>query len=162
MPCADFATADNSWLFNAQETAGFLQPPGRSGPTCWAYPDMLMIGVQGQTPGEGKTGRLGPWAGGFVQPTITEQRTHFGLWCALSSPLTLSVDFANKTAIDSVWEVISNTHAIAVNQAWAGEHGAIFAKSDVKVTVRERCVKDSFCDNFGKGADADGGVTLRE
>ena len=42
------------------------------------------------------------WAGGFVQPTITEQRTHFGLWCALSSPLTLSLDFTNKTAIDSV------------------------------------------------------------
>ena len=43
-----------------------------------AYPDMLMIGVQGQCPDEGKTGKLGPWAGGFVQPTITEQRTHFG------------------------------------------------------------------------------------
>ena len=81
-----------------------------------AYPDMLMIGVQGQTPDESKTGGLGPWAGGFVQPTVTEQRTHFGLWCALSAPLTLSLDFANKSATDSVWDIITNKHAIAVNQ----------------------------------------------
>ena len=26
---------------------------------------MLMIGVQGQCPDEGKTGKYGPWAGGF-------------------------------------------------------------------------------------------------
>ena len=77
---------------------------------------MLMIGVQGQTPDESKTGGMGPWAGGFVQPTVTEQRTHFGLWCALSAPLTLSLDFANKSATDSVWDIITNKHAIAVNQ----------------------------------------------
>jgi hypothetical protein len=74
---------------------------------------MLMVGVQGQCPDEGKTGKLGPWAGGFVQPSITEQRTHFGLWCTLSSPLTLSLDFENKSTVDSVWQIITNTHAIA-------------------------------------------------
>jgi hypothetical protein len=114
---------------------------------------MLMIGVQGATPGEGKTGKLGPWAGGFVQPTITEQRTHFGLWCVLSSPLTLSLDFTNTSAVDSIWHVITNTDAIAVNQEWAGEHGKVFAQSTAKVILRQRCVKDSVCDNFGKGAD---------
>ena len=71
---------------------------------------MLMIGVQGQCPDEGKTGKYGPWAGGFVQPSITEQRTHFGLWCALSSPLTLSIDFTNKSAVDSVWPIITNKY----------------------------------------------------
>ena len=81
-----------------------------------AYPDMLMIGVQGQTPDESTTGRLGPWAGGFVQPSVTEQRSHFGLWCTLSAPLTLSLDFGNKSATDSVWDIITNKHAIAVNQ----------------------------------------------
>ena len=83
---------------------------------CRAYPDMLMIGVQGQTPDESTTGGLGPWAGGFVQPTVTEQRSHFGLWCTLSAPLTLSLDFNNKSATDSVWDIITNKHAIAVNQ----------------------------------------------
>jgi hypothetical protein len=74
-----------------------------------------MIGVQGQCPDEGGD-RLGPWSNGFKQPTVTEQRTHFGLWCTLSAPLTLSLDFTNKTATDSVWHIITNTHAIAVNQ----------------------------------------------
>ena len=87
---------------------------------------MLMIGVQGQCPDEAATGRDGPWADGFVQPTVTEQRTHFGLWCTLSAPLTLSMDFQNKSATDSVWHIVSNTHAIAVNQAWAGHPGTTF------------------------------------
>ena len=87
---------------------------------------MLMIGVQGQCPDEAATGKDGPWADGFVQPTVTEQRTHFGLWCTLSAPLTLSMDFQNKTATDSVWHIITNTHAIAVNQAWADHPGTTF------------------------------------
>eukprot|EP01043_Picozoa_sp_COSAG02_P072944 COSAG02_NODE_13967_length_1326_cov_1.049715_1_plen_253_part_10 len=91
---------------------------------------MLMIGVQGQCPDEAATGKDGPWADGFEQPTVTEQRTHFGLWCTLSAPLTLSMDFQNKTATDSVWHIISNTHAIAVNQAWAGHPGTTFELSN--------------------------------
>ena len=100
-------------MSNAQEVEHFARA-GLSGPTCWAYPDMLMVGVQGETPDEAATGRLGPWAGGFVPPTLAEQRTHFGLWCALSSPLTLSLDFRNRSAVDSVWDVITNVHALRV------------------------------------------------
>ena len=66
---------------------------------------------------------------------MTEQRTHFGLWCALSSPLTLSLDFANTTAVDSVWGIITNTHALAVNQAWAGSQGTIFASAPDSVVL---------------------------
>merc|ERR1711920_404870 len=95
----DITNDYSSWMKNAQEVAQFATS-GRSGPTCWAYPDMLMIGVQGQTPDEGQAGRFGPWFN-FTQPTVVEQRTHFGLWCALSSPLTLSLDFTNKSAVDS-------------------------------------------------------------
>ena len=72
---------------------------------------MLMIGVQGGCPDEGQTHGGGPWSNGFVQPTVTEQRTHFGLWCTLSAPLTLSMNFMNKTATDSVWPIITNTCA---------------------------------------------------
>jgi len=67
----------------------------------------------------------GPWTD-FTQPSVAEQRTHFGLWCTLSSPLTLSLDFTNSTAVASVWDIITNTHAIAVNQAWAGSPGTVF------------------------------------
>jgi alpha-galactosidase len=147
----DIVNSYDSWIHNAQEVAQFATT-GRSGPTCWAYPDMLMVGVQGQTPDESNTGQLGPWAGGFVQPTLAEQRTHFGLWCVLSSPLTLSLDFANRSATDSVWDIITNTHAIAVNQAWAGEQGTVFAHADTNVTLRATCVFNSTCDNFGHGA----------
>jgi hypothetical protein len=41
----------------------------------------------------------------------------------------------------------------AVNQAWAGEQGTVFAQSMTHVTLRETCVKNTVCDNHGKGAD---------
>jgi len=124
-----------SWVSNAQTVAEYATT-GRSGPTCWAYPDMLMIGVQGQTPDEEHQG-VGPWTD-FTQPSVTEQRTHFGIWCILSSPLTLSLDFRNATAVDSVWEIISNTAAIAVNQAWAGSPGTVFSASADMVDLGPR------------------------
>jgi alpha-galactosidase len=34
----DIGNSYISWMFNAEEMASFVQPPGRSGPTCWAYP----------------------------------------------------------------------------------------------------------------------------
>ena len=126
-----------SWISNAQTVAPYATS-GRTGPTCWAYPDMLMIGVQGETPDEdwnmGTPGHWEPWDN-FVPPTLAEQRTHFGLWCALSSPLTLSLDFTNKSAIDSVWGVITNTHALDVNQQWAGSPGSVFKTSPDTVTI---------------------------
>ena len=39
-------------------------------------------------------------------------------------------------------------HAIAVNQAWAGDQGTEFAQSTTTVTLRERCVKNTICDNM--------------
>jgi hypothetical protein len=71
-------------------------------------------------------------------PTLTEQRTQWGLWCVLSSPLTLSMDFANRTRVDSVWPVITNTDALGVNQAWAGLPGGVLFKSPANVTL-EHC-----------------------
>ena len=63
-------------------------PPGSSrlatGPGCWAYPDMLMVGNLND---------------------FTTERTHFGLWCIVSSPLVLSFDVANETTVNRVWPV---------------------------------------------------------
>ena len=71
-------------------------------------------------------------------PTVVEQRTHFGLWCVLSSPLTLSMDFANSSLVDSVWGIVSNVDAIAVDQAWAGAPGGQLLESPQQV-VLEHC-----------------------
>lgn len=93
---------------------------GLSRPGCWAYPDMLEIGCP-------------DWAhispSGFL--TDAETRAHFGAWCVLSSPLILSLDVWDEKTMEKVWPVISNKEAIAVNQAWAGESGAVFLQADV-------------------------------
>ena len=65
--------------------------------------------------------------------TYTEARTHFGLWCVLSSPLTLSIDFSDTKTLDSVWDIISNTEAISINQVWAGSPGGLLAESNETV-----------------------------
>lgn len=125
-----------SWIKNAL-TVEPLAAKGLTGPGCWAYPDMLQIGVQGQTPDEDWQIGKNPWDG-FQIPTLTQQRTHFGLWCILSSPLVLSIDFRNTSAVAPVWDIITNLHAIAVNQAWAGEAGGIFASASTQVMLSSK------------------------
>ena len=95
-----------------------------STPGCWAYPDMLEVGCQ-----------HGP--GGDDDPGLSyaEARTHFGAWCIVSSPLILSHDMNNQTVTDDIWDIITNTEAIAVNQAWAGDSGTIFAESSRQVSM---------------------------
>jgi alpha-galactosidase len=88
-------------------------------PGCWAYPDMLEVGCD-----------HGP--GGDHDPGLTEEetRSHFGSWCIVSSPLTLSHDVNNNTIMDAIWPVISNPEAIAINQAFAGHSGSPFKKDE--------------------------------
>jgi hypothetical protein len=62
------------------------------------------------------------------QLAVTESRTHFGAWCIVSSPLILGLDVTDDARLDSVWDIVSNTEAIAVNQAWAGEPGRLVAE----------------------------------
>jgi len=54
-----------------------------------------------------------------------ESRSHFGAWCIVSSPLILGLDVTDADRMESVWDVISNREAIAVNQAWAGHPGRL-------------------------------------
>jgi hypothetical protein len=49
-------------------------------------------------------------------PTRSMDRTHFGSWCIVSSPLILGLDLLDKAKVDSVWDIITNPEAIAVNQ----------------------------------------------
>ena len=65
-----------------------------------------------------------------------ENRAHFSMWCVLSSPLTLSVNFSNAAVVDAVWPIISNAEAIAVNQAWAGSMGGLVSESSDTVVLQ--------------------------
>lgn len=117
----DVRASYESVLSNLMTTVP-LAKKGLSTPGCWAYPDMLEVGCD-----------HGP--GGDNDPGLSyvEARTHFGAWCIVSSPLILSHDMNNDTVTDSIWDIITNTEAIAVNQAWAGESGTIFAESEKKI-----------------------------
>lgn len=83
----------------------------------WAYPDMLEVGVtNSQHPG-------------LRTLNLTEARTHFGAWCIVSSPLVLGFDLTDNDALTEVWDIIANTEAIAVNQAWASDAGVLIANA---------------------------------
>jgi hypothetical protein len=71
---------------------------------------MLMVGVDSTH---------ARWLATNSEPmNSSEARVQFGAECILSSPLILSFDPTNATAIDSVWPLITNTEAIAVNKLW--------------------------------------------
>ena len=57
--------------------------------------------------------------------TLEEDRSHFGAWCIVSSPLILGYDVTNRSLTQKIWPIISNAEAIAVNQQWAGHPGRL-------------------------------------
>ena len=119
----DVRASYDSVVQNLMTTVPFAQQ-NLSTPGCWAYPDMLEVGCS-----------HGP--GGINDPGLSykEARTHFGAWCIVSSPLILSHDTTNSTITDEIWDIITNTEAIAVNQAWYGESGTLFKESDTKIIL---------------------------
>mmetsp|Transcript_15586 Transcript_15586/g.33973 ORF Transcript_15586/g.33973 Transcript_15586/m.33973 type:complete len:416 (-) Transcript_15586:252-1499(-) len=86
-----------------------------SQPGCWAYPDMLEVGL--------------------APLTHTESRSHFGLWAVTSSPLILSLDLGNEAAVSAVWDIIANEEALAVNQDYAG----------LSTKLISQCVREMGC-----------------
>ncbi len=110
-----------SVLANLATTARWARA-NLSRPGCWAYPDMLEVGVSTHV------GRLSP----------AEARTHFGAWAIVSSPLVLSHNVTDRRATDELWELIANREAIAINQAWAGHSGSPFARSAATVRLSWR------------------------
>jgi len=96
-----------------------------SRPGCWAYPDMLEVGVV-RSPFGGDKGL-----------TIEETRAHFGSWVIVSSPLTLSHDVNNATIQDAIWPLISNTEVLAVSQSYAGHSGSPFKAAQATVRLAE-------------------------
>ena len=52
-------------------------------------------------------------------------RAHFGAWCVTSAPLVLGADLHNSSVLNSIIDIVANTEAIAVNQAWHGHPGGL-------------------------------------
>jgi alpha-galactosidase len=115
---ADYAVAFGINL----QTALSASASSLSFPGCWAYPDMLQVGV---TPG------LHPGETGL---TYTEARTHFNAWAIVSSPLVLSLDVRNVSLVNVFLPIIGNTEAISINQQWANATGGLLSEANTTVT----------------------------
>jgi hypothetical protein len=87
--------------------------PPASYPGCWAYPDMSEVG------NFCKSGKP------CTEEEVNAERSHWGLWSIVSSPLILGFDMNESDTVDRVWDIITNTEALAVNQAWAGMPGTL-------------------------------------
>ena len=110
---------------------GTIEPyhkTNQSYPGCWAYLDMLMIGVPNEDP-ESNNETYGL--------SEAEMRTHFGAWAIVSSPLILSHDVNDMDVTDHVWDLISNTEILEVNQAYVvgGDSGGLYHTSEEYVTL---------------------------
>lgn len=92
-------------------------------PGCWAYADMLEVGVPAHDA-----------SGGDADLSFAEARAHFGAYCITSSPLILGLDVTNASALDAVWPILSNAEALAVNSAYAGSSGTRIDRAAANVT----------------------------
>ena len=90
-----------------------------SRPGCFAYGDMLPIG----SPIAGTAIHKAAVARGCADMTLDEERTLFGLWSAVSSPLVLGFDVVDDALVARYWPIVANERALAINAAWAGEAG---------------------------------------
>ena len=105
-------------------------------PGCWAYPDMLEVGVtNAQLPMPGHKLNCGPSLEDPCPPlTVTEARSHFGAWSIISSPLVLGMNLSDVEMVEKHWATITNRDAIEVNQDYAGFSGSRFAQSEENST----------------------------
>jgi len=131
----DIRPTFGSVLSNLETTIAY-NGKNLTGPGCWAYPDMLEVGVTNSQ------------RAGLRTLTFTEARTHFGAWCIVSSPLILGMDLRDTTKLNEVWPIISNTEAIAVNQAWAGDAGVRVAQASDKVHFQNCNWGSAGCDHW--------------
>mmetsp|Transcript_19909 Transcript_19909/g.39077 ORF Transcript_19909/g.39077 Transcript_19909/m.39077 type:complete len:454 (-) Transcript_19909:128-1489(-) len=100
----DISASWESMFANLQTTIPYQGKAPISRPGCWAYPDMLEVGLL-------KDSR--------------ENKAHFAAWCIVSSPLILGYKITNSSITQEIWPIISNKLAIAINQEWAGHPGSM-------------------------------------
>jgi len=129
----DIRPTYGSTMNNAQPIT-IYQAANASGPGCWAYPDMLEVGVTNRKSFKNDS-----------TLSYVEARSHFGLWCVISAPLTLGLNFSDKDTVDSVWDIITNTEALSISQSWAGSPGGLLAHTEETIMLYHCDWKDSNC-----------------
>ena len=61
--------------------------------------------------------------------SLQEETSLFAGWVITSSPLILSFDVVNDTAVQRLWGLISNEMALNISAAWDGEAGRLLKQS---------------------------------
>eukprot|EP00041_Stephanoeca_diplocostata_P025750 m.681930 g.681930 ORF g.681930 m.681930 type:complete len:200 (-) comp22815_c0_seq8:4851-5450(-) len=105
------------------------RPQPLSRPGCWAYPDMNEIGN----------------FGGEEPLRSDEERSHWSMWSIVSAPLVLGFDMSDATVMDRVWDTITNTAALDINHAWAGDPGTLIKSYPATGVGAPRRVGQSPC-----------------
>lgn len=126
----DIRPTYGSVLINLRSTSAY-NDAGLTGPGCFAYPDMLEVGVTNSQRGA----KCSAWGQRGCTLDLTEARTHFSAWCIVSAPLVLGNDLTDQATTDAIWPIISNREALAVNEAWAGDAGTLVKQSSQLVQL---------------------------
>jgi len=114
------------------KTTDYFATNNLSYPGCWAYADMLEVGVYDGKGLPQKASKNNEHDPGLSRE---EMRTNYAAWAIVSSPLILSTDINNETIMDIIWPIIANREAIAINQAWAGHSGSAFKNSGINIEL---------------------------
>jgi alpha-galactosidase len=105
-------------ILDKQEKLGAYNSPGG-----WNDPDLLMVGLYGK----GGSSNILPKG---VKPgcTDTEYRSHFALWCMMSSPLILNCDVRKLN--EATKEIVLNGELIKLDQDPLGKQCETLVKKD--------------------------------
>ena len=82
-----------------------------AGPGGWNDPDMLEVGNGGMT--------------------LTEYKTHFGLWAISKAPLIIGCDI--RSMADEIKNILTNPEVIAINQDKLGQQGHKIKRTPIKL-----------------------------
>ncbi|MBA0884849.1 glycoside hydrolase family 27 protein [Flavobacterium undicola] len=104
-------------LYELDRSAAF---PEIAGPGHWNDADMMLIGV-------------GDDGGRLLVMSPEEQKSHFSLWCIISSPLILGNDLRNISK--ETLKILMNKEAIAINQDALGIQGRLMYEQSPGVQV---------------------------
>ena len=58
-------------------------------------------------------------------PTTAQDRSHFAMWCIVSSPLILGHDLLDDAVNDRIWPIITHPVALSISQSYAGHPGGL-------------------------------------
>jgi alpha-galactosidase len=123
----DGSPSFRSTIWNVYQTLPYIKV---SSPGCFAYSDMLTIGV----PAVGYGGDSFMTNCNGTRLTEAESRAQFAAFALLSSPLVLGFDVGNETERLLWGGIVTHANTLAINALWDGEAGRLVAQSSTMWT----------------------------